>query len=550
MNRPPAGAEEPRREFWPAAGLFVRLLAGILDLGWLVPLALVPQGLGSLAGAGRSPALFLLGGLLAAAALVAALARWQTTPGKLWFGLFVIRLDGRRLGWRRSLLRCCGYLLDLLTCGLGFVMIGLNVSRRGLHDLLAGTYVGRRQRRPLPLKQREPALPRERSSRRRHLQGEQPQPELPQPEQPGAVMISETTTDSGTLASSQVEAARVGSWSWRSVAGLLGGVVLGAVLLVGAWAKALDPSAFAEQIRQEGLDFVLSAGAVAAIAILLEVGLGTALVLNLRRLWVLVPAALLVVFFVFLTGRTYYLTSIGALEPAAGCGCFGSLVERTPAQAFWQDLLLLVPALLLAFLGRPRWRSLPLLRLALVAVLTLGMGAFAWASPRLPIDDLATRLGVGVRLDELCSGSDDARICLGTVWLPFEQGEHLVVIADLEAADVGPLVTGLNAHAERGHSVVVLWSGTPEQHRMFFWQWGPLFEIVEAPQPLLRSLYRSLPRTFRVDDGVVVATWAGLPPFIDTEAPIPEPLSFELSPAADAARIGSGDDHDAQPSTP
>jgi hypothetical protein len=49
-------------------------------------------------------------------------------------------------------------------------------------------------------------------------------------------------------------------------------------------------------------------------------------------------------------------------------------------------------------------------------------------------------------------------------------------------------------------------------HRAFFWQWGPRFEVVEAPEPLLRPLYRRLPRSFRVEDGQVVETFSGLPP--------------------------------------
>lgn len=53
---------------------------------------------------------------------------------------------------------------------------------------------------------------------------------------------------------------------WRSALGYLGGAFLGAVLLVAAWAKALDPAAFERQISREGLDFLLSAGLVAMVA--------------------------------------------------------------------------------------------------------------------------------------------------------------------------------------------------------------------------------------------------------------------------------------------
>src|SRR6185436_3309203 len=157
------------------------------------------------------------------------------------------------------------------------------------------------------------------------------------------------------------------------------------------WGKALDPSAFAEQIHTEGLDVLLSAQAVALIALALEAGLGLALLLGVRRLWVLVPAALLVAFFVFLTGRAWWMSAHG-LREAESCGCFGNLVQRTPAEAFWQDLLLLVPALLLAFVARSRSARLPTARLAAALAASIAVALFAWKAPELPLDNLATRL--------------------------------------------------------------------------------------------------------------------------------------------------------------
>src|SRR5215218_7797705 len=136
--------------------------------------------------------------------------------------------------------------------------------------------------------------------------------------------------------------------------GTFAGAFLGCVLLFAVWAKALDPSAFADQIRLEKLDFFLPAQAIALVALALETGLGLALLLGVRRKWVLVPAVLLVAFFLSLTGRAWYLAAHGLRSEAESCGCFGNLVQRSPAEAFWQDLLLLVPPLLLAFLGRER----------------------------------------------------------------------------------------------------------------------------------------------------------------------------------------------------
>jgi uncharacterized membrane protein YphA (DoxX/SURF4 family) len=315
---------------------------------------------------------------------------------------------------------------------------------------------------------------------------------------------------------------------WRRTLSVLGAVVLGGVLLVGAWGKGLDPGAFAEQIRSEGLDLLLPAEVVVYVALLLEIGLGTALLLGVRRLFVLVPSAALVAFFLFLTGRAYWRSAHGLLEETAGCGCFGNLLERTPAEAFWQDLALLLPALLLTFLATGP-RRLPTARLALTLVVTAAGLLFAWRAPELPLDDLATRLEPGRIVAEICSGRDAERICLATLVPELEAGEHLVVIADLADDRFGEAVDRLNATVWEGTSLFVLGANTPEQRTAFFWRWGPSFEIREAPASLLRPLYRTLPRSFRVRDGEVVETWSGLPPLA---APPPAAETTDATGAA------------------
>jgi hypothetical protein len=347
-------------------------------------------------------------------------------------------------------------------------------------------------------------------------------------------MTTDTTlTGSARTVSREQGASPPSAWRW---AGLAGGILLGVVLLLGAYAKALDPLAFVEQIRSEGLDFLFPAAWVAAIALTLELFLGSALVLGVRRRWVLTPSALLVGFFLFLTGRTYLRSVQGTLDDTAGCGCFGNLVERTPAEAFWQDLVLLVPALLLAFVAS-RAPGIPRLRTVAAAVFTaLGLG-FAWMAPGLPIDDLATRLKPGIAVADLCTGSDDERICLGTIRPELLDGEHLVVIADLLDPAFGERVGGLNAYRFDIGDVVVLSAGTAEEHRQFFWEWGPAFEIVEAPAGLLSPLYRTLPRSFVVRDGEVVETFAGLP---DLPAVQEEELPFAQPGEDDAGTVLEG----------
>lgn len=315
-------------------------------------------------------------------------------------------------------------------------------------------------------------------------------------------------------------------WTWWL--GSAAAVFLGAVFLVATWAKAIHPSAFAEQIRLEGLDFLLPAMAVVYVALVLEGALGVALLVNLRRLWVLVPAALLVVFFLFLTGRGWYLEAHGLREEAAACGCFGNLVERTPEQAFWQDLLLLVPPLVLAFLGRPRGaRRFPPVRIALVAAAALATLVLTWQAPSLPLDDLATRLSPGVAVADVCAGGGDdegVAVCLDAVVPELSAGEHVVVLADLEDEAFTAAVDRLNAHAFAARSgelppLWVLTTASPEAQRAFFWQWAPVFEIREVPEALIAPLYRRLPRSFRVEDAVVTETWSGLPPLPEADSP-------------------------------
>ena len=295
--------------------------------------------------------------------------------------------------------------------------------------------------------------------------------------------------------------------------GVAGGLVLGAVLLFAAYAKALDPAAFAEQIVAEGISPVSLSFAAALFALALELGLGSALLMGVRRLWVLAPAASLVAFFLFLTGRAWWNAAHG-LGEATACGCFGNLVDRTPAEAFWQDLLLMAPALVLAFLGRDAGVRPPWRRLAVVAAVTVVGVAFAAAAPGLPLDDLATRLRPGVTITDICSGAGSERLCLDALASELENGRHLVVIADLEDERLLAAMPRLNelALAPDGPTPWVLTASPPEAVGVFRWTQAPIFEVREVPQTLLRPLYRKLPRSFEVVDGTVSATWTGLPP--------------------------------------
>jgi hypothetical protein len=323
----------------------------------------------------------------------------------------------------------------------------------------------------------------------------------------------ETAGSLAPPASASVSASPPGPW--RRWVGYLGGAVLGLVLLIAAAAKALDPQAFAEQLQAEKLDSLLPASTVALIGLGIEVSIGLALLLGLRRLWVLIPSALLVAFLVFLTGRTYVRSIHGEAPAAASCGCFGNLVQRTPAEAFWQDLLLLVPPLGLAFVGRPRGGRFPGGRLATVALATGAVVAFGAKAADLPLDDLATRLKPGVVTAKVCVGEGKEAICLDTLVPDLARANHMVVLADLDSPTFAGMVPELNRYAQgaqgeagqNGAGPLVVLSATPPTTKFLF-TFGPAFEIRDVPPALLRPLYRRLPRAFSVRDGKVVRTYS------------------------------------------
>lgn len=63
------------------------------------------------------------------------------TLGKYVLGLRVVRMDGKRMNLRRSLVRYLGYFLSLAPMTLGFLWIFVDDRRQGWHDKLARTCV-------------------------------------------------------------------------------------------------------------------------------------------------------------------------------------------------------------------------------------------------------------------------------------------------------------------------------------------------------------------------------------------------------------------------
>jgi uncharacterized RDD family membrane protein YckC len=73
-----------------------------------------------------------------------ALVLWTLigqTIGKAVMGVRVVRLNGQPMNFLTSLRRLIGYLLTLVTFGLGFAWVAVDNRRQALHDKVAGTCV-------------------------------------------------------------------------------------------------------------------------------------------------------------------------------------------------------------------------------------------------------------------------------------------------------------------------------------------------------------------------------------------------------------------------
>ncbi len=146
-TRPRPATAAPMAAVLRPAGFWVRTLAVAIDglwiaalvgLGVALPILLdLSASLASLVSAGT--------GLLSAALVIAGWAKWGTTPGKRALGLYVCQPGGPPgIGVGRALLRWVAYMVSMALLGVGFLLVAFNKDKRGLHDLIAGTAVGRR----------------------------------------------------------------------------------------------------------------------------------------------------------------------------------------------------------------------------------------------------------------------------------------------------------------------------------------------------------------------------------------------------------------------
>jgi len=135
------------------AGFWIRLAAYVIDsliLGLIGAVIMGPTLIvAGLMLRNRPPVMFSVVGL--ASLLVMAIALFYqlyfvgkkgATPGKKLMGLRIIRADGiTPVGYGKAFLRLIGYIVSGMILYIGFIMIAFTDKKRGLHDMMAGTYV-------------------------------------------------------------------------------------------------------------------------------------------------------------------------------------------------------------------------------------------------------------------------------------------------------------------------------------------------------------------------------------------------------------------------
>lgn len=159
-------AAQPANTFH-VGGFWRRFAGGAIDLAVLLPVCLILTWLaGALSGVhlpasrhrgldfwldlflGTDPALVGGLGLSIAIGLIYALifqVTRQRTLGMRLLRMRVIDVYGDPPTIARCAARTAGYLACLATLGLGFLWVGFDSERRGLHDWLSGTYVVKEQ---------------------------------------------------------------------------------------------------------------------------------------------------------------------------------------------------------------------------------------------------------------------------------------------------------------------------------------------------------------------------------------------------------------------
>ena len=132
------------------AGFWIRFIAFVVDAFAIVAIALlvasvleVPISEWSAPDGWNYAAILLIAWVLGIVYSTVLVGAWKTTLGKQVFGLRVVRTDGSKIGICRAFSRALFFFtfFSPIILVISSVMIALQQSKRGLHDLVCDTEV-------------------------------------------------------------------------------------------------------------------------------------------------------------------------------------------------------------------------------------------------------------------------------------------------------------------------------------------------------------------------------------------------------------------------
>lgn len=313
-------------------------------------------------------------------------------------------------------------------------------------------------------------------------------------------MSTEQLSDQGYLSQSA---------PWRVWTARLIEVIIGAVLLMAGLLKAYQPLDFIQQITDYRIVTAPTpVKLIAWLTIAVECALGTALIVGYqRRLMIPVTVGLFLIFLAALG----WAWSTGA---TTDCGCFGSWVKRTPAQAFLEDLLLLFATGAAWMLTRHepvRFRPLRLGVVATAVIAGLAMTAVASNSQRQSNDPVA-RLQAQAAQD-----SPFKNLVVSGLTTDVLRGLHLVALIDTGCEHCQasiPALNQLSAQLNGSPSLAALCSNKEQEVTQFQQKFSAQFPIGRiSHDDFLRLFERGQPpRIFLLRDSAVVKIWDGTVP--------------------------------------
>jgi hypothetical protein len=293
--------------------------------------------------------------------------------------------------------------------------------------------------------------------------------------------------------------------SWQSACGAAARWLMGIIFVVAGLAKAYEPIVFYwEAISYVELlnvprDAWPQLGAIVVFILpALETGIGVALLANWQRRWSFPLAVGLLGFFIALTGHAWQQ------EADINCGCFGTLVDRTPGEALIEDLAMMGLLLVAWRFGSQRWTPSFITRRSVIGVtavaLVLVLVGYLPESDRMASSDL--KPGVTLTGIELSDSEID-----------LSEGTYLVELFSPRCGRCAAVVPKLNHWAETPGMppIVALHTFAPESSHLaeFVKQLQPKYSIATiSGSDWKRLTWRhGWPRLALVQNGEIRRVW-------------------------------------------